>query len=199
MAAALHAVTGLLALGLAETHRPSGGAPARFGFDIRVLRPGTAILAANFTFSTIVAFLPEYAEIMGIGSPGALFAVYAVSVMVVRSLSGSYADRIGPDRYLVPALGVGVVGLVVLALAQSPAMSFVGVAIVGFGAGSTFPAGTAAALARAGSGDRGKAMGTTLALGDIGQASAGPLVGLLSTSLGFRWVYGIPAIVVAFG
>ena len=37
-------------------------------------------------------------------------------------------------------------------------------------------------------------MGTALAVGDLGQASAGPLVGYISTQLGFRWVYGIPSL-----
>lgn len=195
-AAALHLVSGIAALGLDETHRPTGGDPARFGFDRRVLRPGVAFLAANFAFASIVAFLPEYSERVGIGSPGALFATYAMAVVIVRAVSGGLADRIGPDRYLVPALSVGTLGLVLLATTPAPLLAFVGVAVVGLGAGSTFPAATASALSKAGDGDRGKAMGTTLALGDIGQATAGPLVGWLSTVLGFGWVYGTPAIVV---
>ena len=197
VAAGLHLLTGVAALGLVETHaRETDGAPARFGFDRRVLRPGTAFLAANFTFASIVAFLPEYSERVGIDSPGALFATYAMAVVIVRAVSGGLADRIGPDRYLVPALSVGTLGLLLLATTPAPALAFVGVAVVGLGAGSTFPAATASALSKAGDGDRGKAMGTTLALGDIGQATAGPLVGWLSTVLGFGWVYGTPAIVV---
>ena len=65
---------------------------------------------------------------------------------------------------------------------------------VGASLGSTFRAATAAALQGAGSAHRGKAMGTALAVGDIGQASAGPLVGYLSTQFGFHWVYGIPSL-----
>jgi MFS family permease len=197
-AVVLHLITGIAAIGLTETRTvTAGAAPARMGFDGRVFRPGVAVLAANFTFAAIVAFLPELAERLGIGSPGALFASYAISVLVMRALTSGVADRMGPARFTIPALGVGFVGLVVLSFASAPWHAFVGVVIVGFGAGSTFPAATAAALARAGTGDRGKAMGTALALGDVGQASSGPLVGLLSQSFGFRWVYGIPAIVVA--
>lgn len=193
----LYVLTGVLAIGIRETHERSlSTPPPRFGFDWRVFRPGVAVAAANFTFAAIVAFLPEYAERIGIGSPGALFACYALSVLTVRALTGSLADRMGPARYTLPAMSIGCLGLVVLATSGSAWQSFVGVALVGGGVGSTFPAATAAALARAGS-ERGKAMGTTLALGDIGQASSGPLVGWLSQSLGFRWVYGIPALFVA--
>lgn len=192
----LHVATGFLALGLHETRQHTGGARARSGFDRRVVRPAMAVLAASFTFAAIVAFLPEYSERIGIGSPGALFASYAVSVLVVRALTGGLADRMGPSRFTLPAMSVGLAGLLLMAFSHSPWQSFVGVVIVGAGVGSTFPAATAAALARVEGDARGKAMGTTLALGDVGQASSGPLVGWLSQSWGFRWVYGIPAVIV---
>ncbi len=194
--AVLHIVVSVIGLTIPETrptNRPQS--VARVGFDRRVIRPATGVLAANFGFASIVSFLPEYAERIGISRPGSLFAVYAVAVLMIRAVTGRLADRIGPARFIAPALTLGVVALVGLALADLPWQSYVAIALVGMSIGATFPAATSAALTRAGDGDKGKAMGTTLAFGDIGQASAGPVVGFLSTQWGFQWVYLIPAIV----
>ena len=196
MPAALSAMSSVIASTVRET-RPADAPPTsgRAGFERRVAKPAVAVLAANFGFATLVAFLPEYAERQGISRPGVLFAVYAVAVLIVRGLTGALADRIGPARFTMPTLGVGAIVLLALAAAREPWHAFVAIALVGASLGATFPAATAASLARVGSDDRGKAMGTTLAIGDIGQATAGPLVGYLSTQIGFRWLYVLPAIV----
>jgi MFS family permease len=198
--ACLHVLTTVVALGMKET-RPVAVVPsaARAGFDLRVVRPAVGILVANFTFASVVSFLPEYTERMHITHPGTLFAVYAFTVLVIRSMTGKVADRVGPARFMVPSILIGGIGLVILAVARHPWQSYVGIGIVGAGIGGTFPAATSAALARVGSAERGRAMGTALAVGDVGQACAGPLVGHLSISWGFRWVYGIPAVVAFVG
>ena len=192
--AVLHFITALIAFPVKETKVARSGPAARAGFDARVVRPSAGIFVANFTFSAIVAFLPEYSERMQISRPGALFATYAIAVLTVRALTGGLADRVGPARFTVVTMTFGSLGLVGLVFAAHPWQSFVAIGAVGASLGSTFPAATAAALQRAGSADRGKAMGTALAVGDVGQALAGPLVGYISTQLGFRWVYGIPSL-----
>lgn len=192
--ALLHLATSFVAISIPETRVSTAAVSSgRPGFDRRVMRPAIAVMTANFSFSTIVAFLPEFSERLGVSRPGLLFGVYAVSVLLVRAGTGAIADKMGPARFTVPALALGCVGLALLAIAQEPWHAFVAIAIVGGSLGSTFPAATAASLQRVGTEDRGKAMGTTLAFGDVGQASAGPLVGFLSTQFGFRWVYGIPS------
>jgi MFS family permease len=194
--AAIHVLVSLVAFTLPETR--SAEAPistARPGFDRRVVRPAMGLLAANFGFAAIVTFSAEYSERMGIRRPGTMLAVYAVAVLMVRAATGRAADRIGPARFILPCLSTGGIALVALALANVPWQAYVSVAVVGASLGATFPAATSASLTRTGTGDRGKAMGTVLALGDIGQASAGPLIGYLSGVWGFRWVYLIPALV----
>lgn len=198
--ALLHALTTVLALPMLETRTTTTPIGARrVGFDRRVLRPAVGILVANFTFATIVSFLPEYAERHKIAQPGALFAVYAVSVLSVRLLTGRIADRLGPALFTVPSMFIGGSGLVLLSFAQVKWQSFAAIAVVGGSLGATFPSATAAALGRVGNEERGAAMGTALGVGDIGQATAGPLVGYLSQQWGFRWVYLIPSLLAFVG
>jgi MFS family permease len=194
--AVMHVGVSLLALTVPETRDPTAPrSTAKPGFDRRVVQPAMGVLAANFGFAAIVTFNPEYSERMGINRPGTLFAAYAISVLLIRAITGRVADRIGPARFIMPALTAGSIALIALAFARRPWQAYAAISVVGASLGATFPSATAASLTRAGNGDRGKAMGTTLALGDVGQASAGPLVGYLSTQWGFRWVYVIPAAV----
>ena len=198
--AALHAFTTVLAVPMLETRPTTSKVHVRrVGFERRVLRPAVGILVANFTFATIVSFLPEYAERHRIGQPGALFATYAISVLTVRLVTGRLADRLGPALFTVPSMFVGGVGLILLSFAQTSWQSFAAIAVVGGSLGATFPSATAAALGRVGAEERGTAMGTALGVGDIGQATAGPLVGYLSQQWGFRWVYLIPAVLALIG
>jgi MFS family permease len=193
--AVLHLLTAVIGSTIGETRPPDlARSASRNGFERRAVRPAFGLLAANFAFATLVSFLPEYTKRLGISRPGVLFAVYAISVLLVRAFTGSLADRMGPARFTMPALTVGASALVLLALSPTPWTSYIAIALVGLSVGATFPAATAAAMERT-DGDRARTMGTALAVGDIGQATAGPLVGWLSGEVGFRWIYIIPAVV----
>jgi MFS family permease len=207
-AAGLHLAGWALAVGLPESRQPqappvAGGAadlPARVrSFQPAVVRPGVALLSVAFGFASIAAFAPEYAERLGIARPGTLFAVYAAAVMASRSVTGPLADKIGSIRVALPAIGVGALGLLLMALSNQPALSYVGIALVGCGSGSTFPALSSFAISRVTDAERGTAMSSFLMFNDLGQALSGPLVGFIAQQAGFRWVYGIPAAVAVLG
>jgi MFS family permease len=157
------------------------------------------MLTASFLFAAVVAFHPEYAEHIGIARPGTLFATYAGAVLIMRRFVGEIADRVGPLRVAIPGMAVAAAGSGVLAMSNSPLVSYIAMAFTGLGAGVTFPALTADSVRRVPDSERGSAMGSFMAFGDVGQASAGPLVGIASAAFGFRWVYGIPALAVACG
>jgi predicted MFS family arabinose efflux permease len=78
-------------------------------------------------------------------------------------------------------------------------MAFPAIALVGIGFGGSFPALTAIAAQRAPDAARAAALGTFLSFNDLGSALAGPLVGAIGQHLGFRWVYGTPALVAVVG
>lgn len=67
------------------------------------------------------------------------------------------------------------------------------------GFGASFPALTAIAAQGAPDAARAAALGTFLSFNDLGSALAGPLVGAIAEHLGFRWVYGAPALVAVAG
>jgi MFS family permease len=164
-----------------------------------VAKPGAAQFTAGLGYSCVVAFLPAYSREIGLGSSGGLFFAYAVSALVVRVFIGGLADRHGYLAVAIPGLMIFAVGHLVLAIAWTLWMPFVGVVLAGFGFGATFPALTALSVARAPDVVRAAALGVFLSFNDFGNAIAGPVVGAISDAFGFRWSYGAPALVAAVG
>jgi MFS family permease len=164
-----------------------------------VAKPGVAQFTAGLGYSCVVAFLPSYSREIGLGSSGGLFFAYAMSALFVRVFIGGIADRRGYLAVAVPGLAVFATGHLVMAVAWSPWVPFVGIVCAGLGFGATFPALTALSVARAPDVVRGAALGVFLSFNDFGNAIAGPVVGAIADAFGFRWAYGAPAIVAMVG
>ena len=202
--AVLHGFAALVAWGLPETRRAAGAGavhsrPSMRALQRVVLRPGVAQLTAGLGYSCVVAFLPSYSREIGLGSSGALFFTYACSALAVRVFSGRLADRFGYVAVAVPGMVVFGVGHVLMAVAWASWVPFPAIAMTGIGFGVVFPALTALAVDRAPDEQRGQVLGVFLSFNDLGNAIAGPAVGAIADAAGFRWGYGVPAIVVAVG
>ncbi len=202
-AAALHGVALLASTRLPETLGERSGLqaprPSMRQLQRVVLRPGVAQLCAGLGYSCVVAFLPSYSREVGIGSSGALFFTYACSALLVRVFSGRLADRFGYVAVAIPGLAVFALGHLLMAVAWATWVPFVAIAMLGIGFGAVFPALTALAVARAPDEHRGQVLGVFLSFNDLGNAIAGPAVGSIADAAGFRWSYGVPAIVATCG
>lgn len=164
-----------------------------------VAKPGMAQFTAGLGYSCVIAFLPAYSREIGLGSSGGLFFAYAISALVVRVFIGGLADRHGYLSVAVPGLLVFATGHLLLAVAWTAWLPFIGVVCAGLGFGATFPALTALSVARAPDVVRAGALGVFLSFNDFGNALAGPAVGAIADSFGFRWSYGTPALVATVG
>lgn len=162
-----------------------------------VVLPGVVLGAIAVGYTSITTFSPLYAREVGLPSSGPLYATFALSVMVVRAVSGRLADRRGHVAVALPGAVAVSAGLALLALVQQPAAAFVGVALAGLGFGLTFPALTVIAVDRAPDAERGAALGSFLAFNDLGQGAGGPLVGAVVDRWGFGWGYGVPSLLAA--
>jgi MFS family permease len=152
------------------------------------------MLATSLTFSTITIFTPDYADNMGIERPGLLLAFYAIAVLVVRLVASPIVDRRNAYVVVLPAMVLAGISLTALATSRSMVVSFAAISLVGVGAGATFPALSSMAVQGIEAAKRATALSAFLMFNDIGQASAGPLVGLVSDAIGWRWVFGVPAL-----
>jgi MFS family permease len=161
--------------------------------------PGVALFAVAFSFSTVSAFSRDYGKNLKLQYPALLFASFALSVLLVRLVSGRIADQRGPFSVAVPGMALGAVGLVVAATAQRPAVGVLGMVLIGFGSGASFPAITSIVTSSAPAAEKGVAVASLLMFNDFGQACAGPLAGWVADQWGWRWVFGVPAVVAVGG
>jgi MFS family permease len=155
--------------------------------------PGLVLLALGVGYTSVTAHSALYARSIGLTSSGALYATFAVSVLVVRLGSGRLADTVGPLRVLYPGIASLTGGLLVLSLIPEPVAAIVGVALVGTGWALVFPAMIAWMAATVPDAQRGAAMGSLVAFMDIGQGAGGYLVGAVADGPGFGWAYALPA------
>lgn len=173
------------------------GAPALRGLarflHPAAVGPGVVIITAAVGYTAITAFSPLYARRIGMATSGALYATFALTVLVIRLVSGRLADRYGRVAVALPGMVLAVCGLTVMALQVSPAFAFVGVA--GFGAGFSlvFPALMALTVDRVPERERGAAVGSFTAFFDIGSSAGGYAVGAVADRWGFGGGYGLPA------
>ena len=145
------------------------------------------------------AFTPDYAKNLAVARPSTLFAVFAASVLAVRLVSGRIADRRGPFSVAVPGIALGAVGLGIAATAPSAPFGYLAMVVIGVGSGASFPAITSIVTSRAPAAERGVAVASLLMFNDLGQALAGPLSGKVADTFGWRWVFGVPALVGILG
>lgn len=202
-AGALTAVSAVLAWWMPETKPALAGEvapPFAYAALVRlVARPGVAQFTVGFGYACLVAFLTKYSREIGLGPSGGLFITFAICTLVVRAISGPAGDRYGYALVALPGVVLIGLGLAALAVAPHAWMAFPAIALVGIGFGGSFPALTAIAAQEVPEEARGAALGTFLSFNDLGSALAGPLVGLLADHVGFRWVYGTPALVAVVG
>jgi MFS family permease len=201
-AAAVMAAAGFVAWFLPETRPDSAGVaidvPVRSMLRA-VMRPGSAQFCVGFGYACLISFLTKYSREVGLGNSGALFLTFAVCTLLVRAVSGPLGDRVGYAAVALPGLLCIAAGLGGLALAWAGWVAFPSIAVVGIGFGGSLPALTAIAAQRAPDSARGAALGAFLTFNDLGNAIAGPMVGLVAEFAGFRWAYGAPAIVAVIG
>lgn len=192
MLAALCLLGALPVLSLRETQTPGTATPAGALFHPAAWRPGIAMAALGLGYSSITALSALNARRIGLEHSGPLYLAFAGAVLLVRLGSGRLADRVGPPPVVDLGIVTFAVGFALVAAFDVVAPVVVGVALVGCGWALVLPAQTAWLADRVGDGERGAALGSLVAMMDVGQAAGGFAVGALADALGFGWAYLLP-------
>jgi MFS family permease len=150
-------------------------------------------------YTAISSFTPLYARSIGMGSSGALYATFAMTILAVRLVSGRMADRFGRVMVAMPGLVSGAFGMFLLAAVPHPPAAFVGVAAFGAGHALIFPALMALTVDRVPAAERGEALGSYTACFDVGASSGGYLVGFVADRAGYRAAWGTPGVLCLVG
>jgi MFS family permease len=155
--------------------------------------PGATIGLAAYCYGTIAALLVLRLRDDEIGGDGFALAVFAAAFLVVRFAGSPLVDRYGGRVVAASTVGVEVVALVGIALADGPVSALVFTAWAGLGLALIYPACVSMTLDRVRGLRPGVSMGVMTSFWDLGVLAAGPLGGLVAERLGFPTAFFVAA------
>lgn len=172
---------------IAATH--PGAAVSGGLFEKKALFPALLALLTGVMYGGIVSFITLFGKEVGIENVGLYFLFNALSLMLVRPLSGKLFDRKGPFWVLMP--GGVITGIAVLTLSYSTTeVGLIAAAILfGVGAGAVQPSLQAWTIQRVEPSRRGAATGTFFSAFDLGIGGGAMILGAIAKYTGFALMY----------
>jgi MFS family permease len=152
-------------------------------------------------YGGLITFLPLLAGARHLGNAGLFFTVYAIVLIVLRSLAGRLADRFGPVPVVAPGMACGVASMWVLATAGSLAQMLIAAVLFAFAMGLVQPPSLAWGMELAGE-RRATAMATMVMAQDLGILIGGTVLGAVGTLGGYGWLFaagGVAGVVALAG
>src|SRR4029434_8933499 len=141
------------------------------------IHPAIAVAFLSFGHGGILTFLPIHALQLGLANPGIWFGVYGVCILLSRPVAGPLSDRISRRAVVLPGLVLNAVGILILAIASSPAWLMAAAIVAGFGTGAAQPALMTLAVDQSAAERRGQSMAQFQLFYDLG-------IGIGSLTLG---------------
>lgn len=154
-------------------------APDRSVLHRDALWPGVVMMLGMVPFTAFAAFIPLFAEDVGVEDVGAVFVLYAGVVLVLRILGARLPDRLGWRRGSAIGLGAVIGGIWLLAAWGSAASIYVSAVGLGIGMSLLYPALFTAVMAAAPEQERSHAVGTFTLFFDFAQGFGAAAVGLV--------------------
>jgi MFS family permease len=161
--------------------------PAAFG-------PGLVILFGLLGFIGFQAYLPLYADTIGLARPALVFLLYSGIVIAIRLLAAGLPDRWGAARTGTIAGCLIAAGLGAIALVPAPVAVFAGTCVLAMGMALQYPALMSLAVGRAPEEERTRVVSTFSGFFDLAQAGGGAVLGVAATVLGYRAAFGCGAV-----
>lgn len=158
-------------------------------FGLEALFPSVTLGLGSATYGSIASFLAVYASSRGIRNPGVFFTTFALSMFATRTFAGKISDRHGRASVIAPGLAAIALGMATLAGATTLASFVLAAVIYGIGFSVMQPTITALTVDYVPPGRRGTALGTLLAMYDVGVALGGVVAGWVAERLPLHAVY----------
>ncbi|MGE5585870.1 MAG: MFS transporter [Bacillota bacterium] len=166
---------------------------------LEALFPSVTLGLGSATYGSIASFIAVYAGSRGISNPGVFFTVFALSMFATRTFAGRISDRHGRASVIAPGLAAISLGMAVLAGSRSTVSFALAAVVYGVGFSVMQPTVTALMVDFVRPERRGTAMGTLMAMYDVGIAMGGVVAGWIAERLPLAAVYWCMSGVGAFG
>lgn len=162
----------------------------------RIRIPTVTMLLVGIAFGAIATFVPLHIKNSGVPlNPGLFYTAAAIGSFICRFVAGKASDRYGRGLFITIGLACYVLALVMLWMSDSSSLFLIAGALEGIGGGMFLPIMIALVTDRCHPYERGRIFGLFISGFDVGIAIAGPILGLVSNSLGYRGLYGVASIV----
>lgn len=166
-------------------------------FEKSAFRPSAVMFLATTTYGSIVSFIALYAAQKGIANIGIFFTVYAITLTLIRPISGILVDRKGFNVVVLPGIIFIAVSMVVLSQAHNLWIFLLAGIMYGVGFGSVHPSMQALAVKYVAPNRRGAANATFFTAFDLGIGAGAIVWGYVSKILGYSQMYLIAALPAA--
>lgn len=168
-----------------------------------VVRPLLPVWVATVVFSMVVSVFMTFATVSAahrmVADPADLWFTYALGATFVRLFGAKLPDRIGTWNIITPSIGVYILGLLLLADAQTPDAFLLAGLCAGMGHGYCFPVLTSQAVSRVNARLTGSAMALFTAIWELVSLLLTPLFGLIADREGDGMMFFIAAIAATLG
>jgi len=167
--------------------------------DSRLMPLWIVTLLFALAISSRLSFVAPFAYQRGIRRVGNYFAIYAVTGMAVRVVSGRLMDRMGLERTLAPSMMTLAVGLALIGATGHFGLLDLAGAVGGLGHGYLYPALSAMVIARTEIAATGRSASIYQSLYDIG-AMIGPYgLGAIAGALGYAPMFVVSGALALVG
>jgi MFS family permease len=191
-AAALNALMAVIAWTLPPDKRhehPRAMRPADL-IEWPVLVGAGTLFLYSFSYGAITSFVAVYAEHVGV-ERALYFTVFCLTIIASRPFIGRHADRLGHARLIVPCLALIVIGVWVLAIADTRTLFIVSAILFGVGFGSAYPIFVAHLMQHVAEHRRGATFGALIGAFDTGIGTGSIAVGWMSQRWGFGRAFAV--------
>lgn len=108
-------------------------------YEPTVLPPTLVMILGYFSFGIVLTVIPDFSDHLGIANKGLFFNIFTISSLVVRILAGKASDKYGREAVMMVSLGLYIISMVLVGLATSTFLFFIGAIIFGFATGMNSP------------------------------------------------------------
>jgi MFS family permease len=164
------------------------GSGKNFFIDFKILIPSINGFLQAFVMGALYAFLPLYAVQHEIRNPGHFFSAVAATVVCGRILGGRVIELFKRETIITMCMSASMAAFILLAVSNSLLLLTIVGIIWGLGAAFIYPACMAYSFDYAGSSD-GAAVGTFMAVADLGLALGPMVAGVMIPHTGYTGMF----------
>jgi MFS family permease len=177
-----------------EVEREKSNDPPGHLLNRKALGPGSVLFAGLIATAAFSAFVPLYADDVGIEDVAIVFVVFGVLVLLIRVIGARIPDALGGARSGTVALVTTAFGMAVMALWGTAAGLMSGVVFFAIGQAFLYPAMLLLALQGTDDSERGSAVGTISSCFDLSQGLGSLVVGGVAALTSYRGTFATGAV-----